>query len=46
VNGFFYSLVVVKLEKENISSTMAKLFWVEDDNLSAGPHVLCKNVLE
>jgi len=42
VNGGFYSLVADKLGKENISSRIAELFGIEDDNLSVGPHILCK----
>ena len=42
VNGGFYSSVAGKLEKENISLRNAQLFGVEDDNVSVGPHILCK----
>jgi len=42
VNAGFYSLVAGKLGKENISSRIAELFGVKDDNLSVGQHILCK----
>ena len=42
VNECFYTIVAGKLEKENISSRIAELFGVEDDNLSVGRHILCK----
>ena len=42
VNGGFYSLVAGKLEKENILQRIAQLFGVENDNVSVGPHILCK----
>ena len=41
-NGGYYSLISENSQKLKIFERISALFAIEDDNLSVGPHVLCK----